>query len=160
MFETGDIHDVVIKSLKKFHDDRGWLIELFRHDDLEEEFYPVMAYISQTKSGIARGPHEHVDQADYFCFLDPSNFKIYLWDARKDSPTYNKKMTIVGGEQNPISMIVPKGVVHAYKNVGKIDGIVFCIKFIISSKMTPSFFRSIAGRTKPTLVTCHYYSFE
>jgi len=125
MFETGDIHDVIIKSLKKYHDDRGWLIELFRHDELEKEFYPVMTYISQTKPGIARGPHEHVDQADYFCFIGPSNFKVYLWDSREDSPTYNKKMTIIGGEENPISMIVPKGVIHAYKNIGSIDGIVF-----------------------------------
>ena len=125
MFESGDIHDVVIKQLKKFNDDRGWLIELFRHDEMEEEFYPVMTYISQTKPGVARGPHEHVDQADYFCFIGPSNFKVYLWDSRKYSPTYNKKMTIVGGEENPISMIVPKGVVHAYKNIGSVDGIVF-----------------------------------
>jgi len=125
MFESGDIHDVVVKSLNKYYDDRGWLIELFRHDELEEEFHPVMTYISQTKPGIARGPHEHVDQADYFCFLGPSNFKVYLWDSRKNSPSYNKKMTITGGEENPISMIVPKGVVHAYKNIGEIDGIVF-----------------------------------
>lgn len=125
MFKVGEIHDVIIKSLKKYNDDRGWLIELFRHDELDKEFYPVMTYISQTKPGVARGPHEHVDQADYFCFIGPSNFKVYLWDSRKDSPTYNKKMTVAGGEENPISMIVPKGVVHAYKNIGKIDGIVF-----------------------------------
>ena len=125
MFESGNIHDVIIKSLNKYHDDRGWLMELFRHDELKKEFYPVMTYISKTKPGIARGPHEHADQADYFCFFGPSNFKIYLWDSRKDSQTVNKKMTVMGGEENPISMIIPKGVVHAYKNVGDIDGIVF-----------------------------------
>lgn len=125
MFEIGEIHDVIIKFLKKYNDDRGWLIELFRHDEMNIEFFPVMSYISQTKPGVARGPHEHVDQADYFCFIGPSNFKIYLWDSRKNSPSYGKKMTIEGGEKNPISMIVPKGVVHAYKNIGQIDGIVF-----------------------------------
>jgi len=125
MFEVGEIHDIVIKSLKKFNDERGWLIELFRHDELEKEFFPVMSYISQTNPGVARGPHEHADQADYFCFIGPSNFKIYLWDSRQDSPSFKKKMTVTGGEENPISMIVPKGVIHAYKNVGIIDGIVF-----------------------------------
>lgn len=125
MFEVGKIHDIIIKSLKKFNDDRGWLIELFRHDEMDKEFFPVMTYISQTKPGVARGPHEHLDQADYFCFIGPSNFKIYLWDSRQNSPTYNKNMTIVGGEDNPISMIVPKGVVHAYKNIGSGNGIVF-----------------------------------
>jgi dTDP-4-dehydrorhamnose 3,5-epimerase len=125
MFDFGEIHDVVINSLKKYNDKRGWLIELFRHDEMEENFYPVMSYISQTKPGVVRGPHEHINQADYFCFIGPSNFKVYLWDSRKDSPSFNKKMTIIGGEENPISMIVPKGVVHAYKNIGNIDGIVF-----------------------------------
>ena len=125
MFDSGEIHDVVIKSLKKYNDERGWLVELFRHDEMEKEFFPVMSYISQTKPGIARGPHEHVDQADYFCFIGPSIFKVYLWDSRQDSSTYGKKMTIIGGEENPISMIVPKGVVHAYKNIGEKEGIVF-----------------------------------
>ena len=63
-FTEGEITDVVVYKLKKYHDDRGWLAELFRHDELAEEFYPVMSYISFTKPGIARGPHEHVDQAD------------------------------------------------------------------------------------------------
>ena len=29
-----------------------------------------------------------------------------------------------GGEENPLFVLVPKGVVHAYKNVGKTDGLV------------------------------------
>jgi dTDP-4-dehydrorhamnose 3,5-epimerase len=66
-FIKGKIQDVIIYSLKKFVDERGWLAELFRHDDLAEEFYPVMAYISVTEPNVQRGPHEHVEQADLFC---------------------------------------------------------------------------------------------
>ena len=44
-----------------------------------------MAYISMTEPGIARGPHEHAEQADCFCFLGPSNFTVYLWDRRPGS---------------------------------------------------------------------------
>ena len=125
MYKNGKIHDVVTRKLAKYVDERGWLMELFRHDEIDEEFYPVMTYISQTLPGVARGPHEHVDQADYFCFIGPSNFKVYLWDARKDSETYLKKMVFVAGEDNPVMVIVPKGVVHAYKNIGITNGIVF-----------------------------------
>ncbi len=57
-FVNGDIKDVVVYPLKKYFDDRGWLAELFRHDDLAEEFHPVMSYISFTNPGIQRGPHE------------------------------------------------------------------------------------------------------
>lgn len=125
MYTEGEIYDVVIKKLRKYSDPRGWLIELFRQDEIEPGFFPTMGYVSLTLPGIARGPHEHADQADFFCFIGPSTFKVYLWDARQDSPTYRNKMTLLGGENDPLSIIVPKGVVHAYKNIGKIPGLVY-----------------------------------
>ena len=123
-FIDADIKDVVVYPLKKFYDDRGWLAELFRHDELAEEFYPAMSYISFTKPGVQRGPHEHVDQADLFCFIGPSTFRLRLWDNRADSPTYMNVMTLDVGEDDPKAVVVPKGVVHGYKNVGRIDGMV------------------------------------
>jgi dTDP-4-dehydrorhamnose 3,5-epimerase len=124
-FRSGPIDGVIWKPLKKYHDGRGWLLELFRHDELPAEFHPVMAYISMTEPGIARGPHEHVDQADCFCFLGPSNFKMYLWDNRTKSATFGHKQTDVVGEDKPMLLVIPAGVAHAYKNVGPGQGIVF-----------------------------------
>lgn len=124
MFKRGTIEGVVVKSLVKFVDDRGWLVEVFRHDEMEQEYYPVMGYISMTNDGIARGPHEHVDQSDCFSFIGPSNFKVYLWDNRKHSPTYMVKQVVYAGQDAPRSIIIPPGVVHAYKNVGGKQGMV------------------------------------
>src|SRR5690606_34715111 len=99
-FQTGPIEGVIWRPLAIYRDGRGWLSELFRHDELPEEFHPVMAYVSMTEPGVARGPHEHVDQADYFCFIGPSNFKVYLWDNREGSPTYrNKEVRVVGVDE-------------------------------------------------------------
>ena len=123
-FTKGKIHDVVIYPLKKFVDERGWLCELFRHDEIAEEFYPAMAYISVTEPLSQRGPHEHVDQADLFCFIGTGNFKLRLWDNRESSPTFRNVMTFFVGADNPQAIIVPKGVVHAYKNVGSEKGVV------------------------------------
>lgn len=123
-FIEGKIHDVVVYELKKFHDERGWLAELFRHDEIAEEFYPAMAYISFTKPRVARGPHEHVDQADLFCFIGPSTFNMRMWDNRTDSPTFRHMMSFNAGESSPLAVIVPKGVVHGYRNIGEIDGMV------------------------------------
>lgn len=117
IFTKGKIQDVVVYPIKKFVDERGWLAELFRHDEIAEEFYPAMAYISVTEPGIQRGPHEHVDQADLFCFIGPGNFKLRLWDNRADSPTYRVMITMFVGADNAQAVIIPKGVVHAYKNV-------------------------------------------
>ncbi len=117
MFQKGKIQDVVLYPLKKLVDERGWLAELFRHDELSEEFYPVMSYVSITEPLVQRGPHEHVDQADLFCFFGTGNFKMRMWDNREDSKTYKYIMTLYVGVDNPMAIVVPKGVVHAYKNV-------------------------------------------
>jgi dTDP-4-dehydrorhamnose 3,5-epimerase len=124
-FHPGPIDGVLWKPLRKYHDPRGWLCELFREDELPIELHPVMAYISLTEPGVARGPHEHVDQADYFCFLGPGNFKVYLWDARAQSPTRLARQTEVVGADRPMALVVPAGVVHAYKNIGAEPGVVF-----------------------------------
>ena len=124
MFRAGKIEDVVVKNLVKFIDERGWLTEVFRNDELEERLVPVMGYISMTNVDVVRGPHEHVDQADNFAFIGPSNFKIYLWDNRKDSPTYMVKQVLFAGEDAPRTVIIPPGVVHAYRNVGGKQGMV------------------------------------
>ncbi len=124
MFKTGVIEGVIVKDLVKFLDERGWLVEIFRQDALEEKYYPVMGYISMTAPGIARGPHEHLEQADFFAFIGPSNFKILLWDNRKSSPTYMTKQVVYAGEDGPKSILIPPGIVHAYKNVGGKPGMV------------------------------------
>jgi dTDP-4-dehydrorhamnose 3,5-epimerase len=124
IFERGKIDGVVVRDIRKFLDDRGWLAELFRLDELDAEFHPRMAYTSVTLPGVQRGPHEHVDQADLFCFLGPSNFKLRMWDNRESSETYRRVMTLYVGEDSPKSIIVPKGVAHAYRNVGHLPGVV------------------------------------
>jgi dTDP-4-dehydrorhamnose 3,5-epimerase len=124
-FHLGPIAGVIWKPLRKYHDHCGWLCELFRDDELPSEYHPVMAYLSLSEAGLARGPHEHRDQADCFCFLGPSNFKIYLWDNRPPSPTYLAHQTDVVGADKPMLLLIPPGVVHAYKNIGEGPGLVF-----------------------------------
>jgi dTDP-4-dehydrorhamnose 3,5-epimerase len=123
-FRVGDISGVLIKPLSKIADSRGWLTELFRIDEWPVEFHPVMAYISSTLPGVTRGPHEHLDQADLFCFLGPSDFKLKMWDNRSDSETLGNVSTVIVGQKNPAAVLVPRGIVHAYKNIGDVDGVV------------------------------------
>ena len=124
-FKKGEIEGVVINKLIKFSDERGFLVETFRTDNLLDDLKPVMSYVSYTRPGTARGPHEHKRQTDIFCFMGPGNFKIKLWDNREESKTYRYCMEIVGGEDNHIRVIVPPGVVHGYKNISsEVDGMV------------------------------------
>ncbi|MCK4553395.1 dTDP-4-dehydrorhamnose 3,5-epimerase family protein [Candidatus Parcubacteria bacterium] len=113
------IKDVIIKKLNKYKDDRGWLAEIYRED--EDRFEPAMGYISVTKPGIIRGPHEHVEQSDCFVFVGPGSFELHLWDRREESKTNGEYVEITVGENNPTMVIVPPGVVHGYKCVSKCD---------------------------------------
>ena len=79
---TSAIADVLVRPLARHSDGRGWLVELYREDELADALHPVMAYVSQTQPGVARGPHEHVDQSDYFAFIGPGDFELLLWDTR------------------------------------------------------------------------------
>ncbi|MGB9834882.1 MAG: dTDP-4-dehydrorhamnose 3,5-epimerase family protein [bacterium] len=123
-----EIEGVVMWEVTKFQDQRGWLMETFRLDFLEEaglrEYFPVMSYISLTLPGIARGPHEHLEQSDFFAFLGPSDFEVHLWDNRPESSSYGLHIKLLLGESHPACLIVPPRVVHAYKNVGGKDGLV------------------------------------
>jgi dTDP-4-dehydrorhamnose 3,5-epimerase len=124
-YVEGEIDGVVVTPIKAFTDQRGWLMEVYREDEIPAEIHPVMAYISQTKPGITRGPHEHVHQTDYFVFVGPGDFELCLWDARHDSPTQGHKQMLLCGQSYPCSVVVPPGVVHGYKNVSPIPGWVF-----------------------------------
>ncbi len=125
-FDPMDVHmeGVLIRELKRFHDSRGWLTELFRDDELPDDFRPVMSYLSVTLPGVARGPHEHVHQTDGFAFIDGS-YVLYLWENRPGKSAEPVQLQV--GSENPILVLVPPGVVHAYKNVG--DREAFVLKF-------------------------------
>ena len=110
---------VEIKELAVYEDARGWLAEISRDD--ETEFRPVMSYLSVTRPGLVRGPHEHKEQTDYFCFI--GKFRLYLWDNREASSTYKEKK-IIDTDGTPVVAVVPAGIVHAYKNTGSTDGLV------------------------------------
>ena len=124
IFKKGEIEGVIVEKLIIFSDERGFLVETFRVDSLPDNLQPVMSYVSYTKSGIARGPHEHIRQTDVFCFFGPGSFKIKLWDNRKKCKTYGSFMEITGGRDNHILVIIPPGIVHGYKNISEDLGMV------------------------------------
>jgi dTDP-4-dehydrorhamnose 3,5-epimerase len=96
----GPVEGVVWEPLQKYADVRGWLCELFRQDELPAGFSPAMASLSLT--GLT-----------------------YLWDARPSSPTRGNFQTRLVRPDRPVRLIVPPGVVHAYKNVSAEPGLVF-----------------------------------
>jgi dTDP-4-dehydrorhamnose 3,5-epimerase len=85
--QDGHVEGIVFLALAPHADARGWLVELYRDDELPPEVRPVMAFVSETLPGVTRGPHEHVEQTDDFAFIGPGELMLYCWDVRTGSPT-------------------------------------------------------------------------
>ena len=117
------IEGVAVKKLQKLEDTRGWLCEIFRSDEIA--YQPMMSYVSLTKPGVVRGPHEHQYQTDCFIFFGPGNFVLHLWDRREGSSTKGEYQKIEAGEESPCLIIVPPGIVHGYQCVSQEAG--WCI---------------------------------
>jgi dTDP-4-dehydrorhamnose 3,5-epimerase len=113
---------VICRRLTIYEDQRGWLAEIFRQDELAAAHFPAMAYLSVTLPGVGRGPHAHRDQTDLFCFPGPGEFRLILWDQRPESPTFGTRQEFELGAHCPGIVIVPPGVVHGYKNIGAEPG--------------------------------------
>lgn len=119
---------VDVETLPCRADTRGHLVELFRKDDIGDRSrlgkdrvdFPPMAYLSVTKAGQLRGPHEHFSQTDIFIFCR-GDFEVFLWDTRQDSPTYGSRMKLEIREGSYTRVLIPPGIVHAYRAVGR-DG--------------------------------------
>jgi len=126
--DTTEIKGVIVAPLAARADERGALMECFRVDELPRVDHRggrvCMSYLSWTREGVTRGPHEHKYQTDVMVFPGPGVFRVWLWDARKDSATYGRRLVLEVGaapyaENAPkcgvAQVIIPPGVVHAYK---------------------------------------------
>ncbi len=117
-WKTGSIEGVGLKPFQIFEDDRGWLSEIFRSDEMLADDFPSMGYLSLTSPGQSRGPHEHSGQTDLFAFFHGS-YRLFLWDSRESSISIGVKQVLEVGASNPMVVTIPPGVVHAYQNCGK-----------------------------------------
>ena len=124
VFKAGNIDGVDIRdSLISIQRSVVGCQSFFVMTNSKKSSFPVMSYISSTDPGITRGPHEHVDQADLFCFL-----------ARQLLSCGCGTIASLGNLQlRPILSLLVRiirirccspGVVHAYQNVGETEGIV------------------------------------
>ncbi len=128
-FVDGSISGAMIEEMQAHGDDRGWLAELFRKDDLRRlrrrgritADDPQMMYMSMTRVGQMRGPHSHVVQTDVFVFVS-SKFEMFMWDDRSNSTTYRHRFMVTTDPKALTRVIVPAGVVHAYRALDK-DGL-------------------------------------
>jgi len=121
----GPIHDAIWVPLKFYHDSRGWLVELFRNRPHRSEVSPGDGVcVPDEARRRPRAARAHRPGGLLLLHRAVHVSRLSL-GCPKDSPTFGKKEVRDVGENMPYALIVPAGVVHAYKNVGDKDGLVF-----------------------------------
>lgn len=121
MIETG-IEGLVIRPLPRPTDARGWLVETFRAGDSDPA--PAMGYVSLTRPGMVRGPHEHRMQTDRFVAAGPGDLEFFFYDARPGSKSHEAKFQAIYGGRAPVSILVPPGIIHAYRCVSTLPALI------------------------------------
>lgn len=120
-YSKGDqsmIEGVKVKKLVKHCDDRGFFAELVRDDEPELLSKFGQASWSMSYPGVIKAFHYHEKQDDLW-FFPSGNAQIVLYDLREDSPTKGETDVYYMGEENPIMLLIPKGVAHGYRVLGE-----------------------------------------
>jgi len=99
-----------IKKLEKHIDERGWLLEILRDDEIEEEIKQV--YYSTSKPGIIRGNHFHKRKVEWFSVVK-GKAKLILEDNES-----KKREELVLSDDEPTIVKITPNVSHAIQNIG------------------------------------------
>lgn len=112
------IEGVRTKTIKKHCDDRGFFAELIRDDEPELLSHFGQASWSMSYPGVIKAFHYHEKQDDLW-FFPAGNAQVVLYDLRESSPTKGETSVFYMGEENPIMLLIPKGVAHGYRVLGE-----------------------------------------
>jgi len=116
------IEGVQLINLNLFVDDGGHLAEIVRLDEqgnlqILPEFKVRQSTYSQMLPGVIKAFHLHYNQEDVWFVMPTDRLLIGLFDARKDSPTYNQSMRFVFGAGRAQILYIPRGVAHGLGNL-------------------------------------------
>ena len=110
------IDGIQIKQLKRYADERGYLMEMLREDDEIFEHYG-QSYVAMNYPGVIRAWHYHKKQDDLWVVVK-GMIKAVVYDCREGSPTHGEINEFFLGDNNPILLRIPVGTMHGYKTIG------------------------------------------
>jgi len=119
-FIRTEIPDVVIIEPKVHGDHRGYFVETFRADLLEDflGFKIDFCQDNESKSsyGVLRGLHYQMNPAAQTKLVRAIKGSVLdvAVDIRKGSPTYGKHVAVELTEENKRQMLVPRGFAHGF----------------------------------------------
>jgi dTDP-4-dehydrorhamnose 3,5-epimerase len=114
------IPDVVIIEPKVHGDERGYFVETFRQDKLEEFLGYKINFCQDNESkssrGVLRGLHYQLHPAAQTKLVRVIQGRVLdvAVDIRKGSPTFGQHVSIELSGENKKQMLVPRGFAHGF----------------------------------------------
>tara|TARA_B100000787_G_scaffold209_1_gene180 strand:- start:1718 stop:2272 length:555 start_codon:yes stop_codon:yes gene_type:complete len=140
------IEDVILITPTMHGDDRGYFIETFRQDLLEEAIGYKVNFVQENESrstkGVLRGLHYQLPpytQAKLVKVVEGSVLDIAV-DLRKSSPTFGQHVSLELTAQNKHQLFVPHGFAHGFVVLS--DSATFAYK--VDNYYAPDYDRGIA----------------
>lgn len=119
-FTRTDISDVVICEPIIHGDSRGYFVETFRQDKLEEFLGYKMDFCqdneSKSSKGVLRGLHYQLApaaQTKLVRVIQGSVLDVAV-DIRKNSPTFGQHVAVKLTSDNKKQLLVPRGFAHGF----------------------------------------------
>jgi dTDP-4-dehydrorhamnose 3,5-epimerase len=112
--------EVLLIQPKKFEDHRGWFMESFRKDLLEEAVGHALHFcqdnMAQSSYGVIRGLHYQMPPFAQSKLVSVVQGKVLdvVVDIRKGAPNFGKHMAIELSDENQKQLFIPRGFAHGY----------------------------------------------
>jgi dTDP-4-dehydrorhamnose 3,5-epimerase len=119
------ISGVLVQPFSIYPDDRGYFAEVQRIGiGAAGAFPPATTQISSAVNypGTVKAFHYHQHQTDLWTPVR-GLFQVALVDLRLASPTFGARNTLYIGSLRPWQLLIPPGVAHGYKVIGKDDSV-------------------------------------
>lgn len=122
--------NIEIRKLEKKEDDRGWLVEFLRSDDISGGQF----FITVAKSGKTKGNHYHKRKVEWFCVVKGEAI-LYL----KDNKGMETREIVMTGK-NPVAVKITPNINHKITNIGKEDMYLLVYSSEVFNKKDPDTF--------------------
>lgn len=117
-----EIKDCFIIEPTVFGDDRGWFMESYNEEKISQ--LTNVKFIQDNHSfsaqvGTFRGMHAQYEPFAQVKLVRCTAGGIidYVYDARKDSPTFGKKVAVELSAQNKLQLLIPAGCLHGFETI-------------------------------------------
>ena len=140
------IPEVIIIEPKVFGDERGYFVETFRADKLEDFLGYKINFCqdneSKSSKGVLRGLHYQLPPASQTKLVRVIKGKVLdvAVDIRKGSPSFGQHVAVELSETNKRQLLVPRGFAHGFLTLE--DNTIFAYK--VDNYYSPECDRGIA----------------